>query len=218
MNPFKRIPVLRNLDEAQIEKWSSELMKLIRESIAAETLQITDYVKKLRELNPNISNIDLANKIVSRKSLSASGIGAITGVGGIFTLPISMPTDIYFTFKIQVRMVLSIADVFGWSTNDDTITDVLMIIGGKSAITVAKDLGVAVGNSLTAKFVSENITREVMKKINNIVSRKIITKAGEKSLTSFTKLIPLVGAPIGASFDGIGTYLIGKTAIKFYRG
>ena len=57
-----------------------------------------------------------------------------------------------------------------------------------------------------------------MKKINRTISRKIITKAGEKSFTSFTKLIPFVAAPIGGSINLIGTNTIGNTAILFYSG
>ena len=61
-------------------------------------------------------------------------------------------------------------------------------------------------------------TSEVMKRLNRVISRKIISKAGEKSLISFTKLVPVIGAPIGGAFDYLGTMAVGRTALKFYKG
>lgn len=40
-----------------------------------------------------------------------------------------------------------------------------------------------------------------MKQVNKVVSRKILTKAGEKSLTSFVKLVPVARAAVGYTVD-----------------
>ena len=45
----------------------------------------------------------------------------------------------------------------------------------------------------------------------------LITKAGEKSLTSFTKLVPLVGDPIGGGINLFATNAVGNTALKYYK-
>ena len=74
-----------------------------------------------------------------------------------------------------------------------------------------------IGQEYTKKAISKYITREVMKKINKIVSRKIITKAGEKSLTSFARLAPIASVPIGAAYDYFTTVAIGKAAKKYYK-
>lgn len=57
-----------------------------------------------------------------------------------------------------------------------------------------------------------------MVKIWQIVGRKIITKAGEKSLTIFMKLAPLAGAPIGFVFDWGVTRVVGGLEIKYCKG
>ena len=57
-----------------------------------------------------------------------------------------------------------------------------------------------------------------MKKIWKVIPQKIITKAGQKSLTSFTKMIPLVGAPVGFAFDWAAARTVGRYAIKYYSG
>ena len=68
------------------------------------------------------------------------------------------------------------------------------------------------------KAVNKYITRDVMVKIWKVVGRKIITKAGQKSMTSFVKMVPLVSAPVGFAFDWSATQAVGYMAINFYRG
>lgn len=130
-----------------------------------------------------------------------------------------MPADLYLSFRIQIRMVLAIAYIFGWNINDrDIATDVLLVIGGNSAMEALSGAGIKIGQEFAKKAVNNHINREVMKKINKVISRKIITKAGEKSFTSFTKLVPVVGAPISGTINWVGTQAVGKTALQFYKG
>ncbi|OEH85562.1 hypothetical protein BHU72_15075 [Desulfuribacillus stibiiarsenatis] len=211
--------MLKKMSEDNIEKWSEELLVMIKSSLVKEADCVEGYVNHLRKLNPGILNEDLVSKILLRRSLKNGGIGAICGLCGFITLPITMPTNMYYTFKIQSLLVMSIAYIYGWNIKDEeTATDILLVMGGNASLTALKDVGVKTGQAIAKKAVDKYITREVMKKVNKILTRKIITKAGEKSLISFTKLVPLVGAPIGGSIDFFGTYFVGRTAWKFYKG
>ncbi len=207
------------MTEEQIQKWSHELIEILKRTIEKEAGCVEDYVNQLRKLNPGISNEDLSKKIISRRSLKAGGIGGICNLGGLVTMPFTMPVDLYYTFKIQARMVLAIAYIYDWNIHDeDMATDILLVMGGNAGINALSKAGIKVGQEFAKKAVKKFITREVMKKVNRIVSRRIITKAGEKSLTSFTKLVPIVGAPIGFGVNYLGTRSIGKVAFKFYKG
>lgn len=209
----------KKMTEEQVQKWSQELILILEQVIEKESTYVEEYVNQLKRLNPNISNEKLVRKIIQRRSLKAGGIGAVCGVGGFITMPISLPSDLYYCFRIQARMVLSIAHIFGWDIHDEDIkTDILLVMGGNAGINAIKSAGIKIGQEFGKKGVQKFITREVMKKVNKVISRKIITKAGEKSLTSFSKLVPIVGAPISASFDYFGTKGIGKTALVFYKG
>jgi len=210
---------VKELGEEKIQKWSGELLTLLKTTIEKESTQVEEYVNHLRELNKDIDQESLSKKIISRRSLKAGGVGAVCGLGGLITLPVTMPSDMYLTFRIQARMVLSIAYIYGWNIHEEEIsTDILLVMGGNAGITALKSLGIKTGQEFAKKAVQKHITREVMKKINKVVSRKIITKAGEKSAVSFAKMVPVVGAPIGASFDFFGTKAVGRTALKFYKG
>lgn len=211
--------VIKEFSEEQIKQYSQELIQVLNNEILKEAKHVEKYVDNIRRLNSDIDDMRLARKIVSRRSLKAGGVGAVTNLGGIITMPITMPTDLYLTFRIQARMVLATAYIFGWDIHDrEILTDVLLVMGGNGAMEALSGAGIKVGQEFAKKAVDKYINREVMKKVNKIVSRKLITKAGEKSLTSFTKLVPLVGAPIGGSINYFGTQAVGNTALQFYKG
>ena len=203
----------------EIKDKKNILEKLIDHMIENSIEHIKPYVDKLKSQNPNISNDSLAQKIVKRKSIKNGFIGAGTGLGGVLTLPATVPVDLYASWKIQISMSLAIAYIYGHtSKTTDFKTDIYLILAGDSAKEALKQLGIEVSKGVTKKAIEKHVTREVMKKIWKVIPQKIITKAGEKSLTSFTKLIPLIGAPIGYVFDWTSAKIIGRTAIKYYSG
>ena len=116
-------------------------------------------------------------------------------------------------------MAFSIAYIYGHTENTtDLKTDLYLSLAGDSAKEALKRLGIEISKDITKKAVNKYITRDVMVKIWKVVGRKIITKAGEKSMTSFVKMVPLVSAPIGFAFDWSATQAVGYMAINFYRG
>ena len=180
---------------------------------------VEGYVDKLRQQNPSLSNRELAKKIVRRKSLKNGLVGAITGVGGLLTLPVMIPTDVAMSWRIQIAMVVAVARVFGHTEDTmDLKTDVLLVLAGDSAKEALKRVGIEVTKAATRKAVDRYVTREMMKAIWKVVGKKIVTKAGEKSLLSFARMVPLVGAPVGFGFDWVMARKVGAIAIAYYSG
>ena len=187
--------------------------------ISTDHVKIESYVAKLAMQNPGISQDALAKKILNRKSFKNGLVGAATGIGGLITLPVSIPTDLICSWRIQASMAFSIAYVYGHTKDTtDLKTDLYLILAGDSAKEALKRLGIEASKAVTKKAVEKYITREVMKKIWKVVGQKVITKAGQKSLTSFMKMVPIVGAPVGFTFDWVSTQAVGKFAIKYYQG
>jgi EcsC protein family len=180
---------------------------------------VTIYVRKLRDQNRGISNDDLAWKILHRKTLKNGLIGAATSTGGFITLPVAIPVDLIASWKIQVFMAMSIANVYGLEPdNSDLRTDVYLILAGDSAKEILKQMGIEISKSVTKKAIQKYVTREIMKKIWKVVPQKIITKAGQKSMTSLVRMVPLVGMPVGFAFDYFAARTVGTTAIHYYSG
>lgn len=207
-----------SIDESSKDKLTI-LDKIIDIIVESNPVSIREYVDKLREQNIGISNDDLAKKIVTRKSFKNGLVGAATGIGGVITLPLTVPADLVTSWKIQAAMAFSIAYVYGHNPHTtDLKTDLYLILAGDSAKEALKRIGIETSKVLTKKGIEKYITREVMRHIWKYVGRKIITKAGEKSLTSFVKMVPLVGAPIGFIFNWISAKTVGNFAIDYYKG
>jgi len=203
----------------EIEEKSSALVRLIDWMIEKGQADVDQYVAKLRSQNQGISNDDLAKKIVRRKSAKNGLVGAATGVGGLITLPVTVPTDLVASWRIQIFMAISIAHVYGHNIKTTDIkTDIYLILAGDSAKEALKRVGIEVAKGATKKAVNKYITREVMVQIWKIIPQKIITKAGEKSLTTFMKMVPIVGAPVGYIFDWSAAQVVGRNAINYYSG
>ncbi len=202
-----------------VEDMQRSLETIMDYIITTDSVTIENYIDTLRTQNINISNDELAKKILNRKSFKSGLVGAITGLGGLITLPVSIPADLALSWRIQATMAFSIAYIYGHTQETtDLKTDLYLILAGDSAKEALKRFGIEVSKSVTKKAIDKYITRDVMVKIWKFVGQKIITKAGEKSLTSFMKMVPLVGAPVGFTFDWIATRTVGKIAIKYYKG
>ena len=187
--------------------------------LSTDCVTIESYVDKLRSQNPGVTSDALAKKILSRKSMKNGLVGAVTGLGGMITLPVTIPTDLICSWRIQASMAFSIAYAYGHTKDTtDLRTDLFLILAGDSSKEVLKRLGIETTKGVTKKLVDKYITREVMVKIWKYIPQKIITKAGEKSATSFMKMVPLVGAPVGFVFDWSATQAVGRVAMSYYRG
>ncbi len=201
------------------ESNEKSLEKVINWMIDKSTSNIIHYIDKLRDQNARLSNDELAKKVVNRKAFKNGLIGAISGVGGLITLPVSVPVDLGFSWKIQICMTIAIAHIYGHTADTtDLKTDIYIVLAGDSAKEALKRFGIETTKSVTKKAIEKYITRDVMVKIWKVVGQKIITKAGQKSLTSFTRMVPLIGAPIGFLFDFISAKVVGKIAINYYSG
>lgn len=206
-----------NMQRDDSEDKQSTLEKIMDWTINLD--ETRSYVDKLRQQNPGITNDDLAEKIVDRKAFKSGLVGAVTGAGGVITLPVSVPANLVASWKIQATMAVAIACVYGHDFNTtDLKTDIYLIMAGNSAKEALKRFGIEATKAVTKKAVQKYITKEVMKKIWKVVGQKIITKAGQKSLTSFMKMVPIVGSVVGYFVDTISTGLVGEFAIEYYSG
>lgn len=210
---------MKNVSLPSKEDLENALGTVMDYVLSTDSVKIESYIDKLRKQNPGISSDDLAKKVLHRKSIKNGLVGGITGLGGVITLPVAIPADLVCSWRIQASMAFSIAYIYGHTKETtDLKTDLYLILAGDSAKEALKRFGIEVSKSITKKAVDKYITKDIMVKIWKVVGQKIITKAGGKSMTSFMKMVPIVGAPVGFVFDWTATQTVGNIAIKFYRG
>ena len=151
---------------------------------------------------------DQVDSLIKWQVAKAGASGFLTGLGGIMTLPITIPANVASVIYIQIRMITAIAHMGGYDVNSDKVKSLVYIsMVGNGAKELLKDLGVKVGEKLAVKALSS---------INEKVSVKIAGKIGEKSASSLGKFVPVVGGVIGGSFDAVSTRIVGKAAKRIF--
>lgn len=204
--------------EENLTKDPSALMKFLEKTYDTVTGDLPvvgspkDLAKNfLKEGKSKHSSIDTLIRYQMTKTASS---GFITGIGGLITLPISLPADIAHSYYVQLRMIAAIGHIYEHDIHSDQVrTLCIACLCGKAVQDVLKDIGVKAGQQFTKKLI-QSISGETIKAINKAVGMRLVTKFGEKGVINLGKAIPVVGAGIGASVNAISTYSIGKTAKK----
>lgn len=161
----------------------------------------------------NNNKIDAINSLIRWQNTKAATGGFVTNLGGLVTLPVSIPANMATSLYIQLRMIAAIAHISGYNVYDDKVKTLCFIcLTGKSAADVVKSTGVQIGTKFTASAIQKYITGEMIKSINKAVGFRLMTKAGSTGIINLTKMVPLVGGVIGGAFDGISTNIVGNTA------
>ncbi len=143
--------------------------------------------------------------------------GFITGLGGLITLPVTIPASLGASWIIQARMTAAIAKIYGHDITEDRVkTMILLTLVGQSIEEVVKVAGVDFGKKLTLAAINK-LPGSVCKKINAWVGFRLLTKAGEKGVINLTKLVPVVGGIVGGLVDVASCKIIAKVAITNFR-
>jgi hypothetical protein len=194
------------------------LRRIVNEVLARYGESIAKEAAKVRTMHPTLSDREIADLLIRRYRRRAGCAGALSGAGGAITLPVTLPAGVLASWVIATQTVLAVANVYGYAPDDEQLLfDVLMVLAANGVISTLQEMTTISAQRMSRKAVEKYITREVMVRINRVVPRKALTKAGQKSLTSFTKLAPLIGAPIGYGFEHRFITGVGRRAIGWYE-
>lgn len=209
-------------------------MKKLNEIITAEQFESalsTCYDSALNGTPGSKSCYELANEYLGKYSNKDKAVEAIVinqkakcgttgfllGLGGIVVLPITIPADIASVFYIQLRMIATIAIIYGYEpSNDEVRTLAYVCLTGSSLSKICKDASVAIGEKIAINMIKQ-MPKSILTKINQAVGFRLATKFGEKSIISLGKMVPAVGGIIGGIFDYTSTDVISKAAVKTFK-
>jgi len=192
-----------------VEQAGQALSKAIDLATGNDVEAICEFVDTIKKNNPDLSNIELAKKIAQKRTWFAGLAGGVYGAGGFITIA----PDLFTMWRIQGRLILATAYIFGHNLESPERRDeILIVMGIASGSEAAKKVAIEAGKEGLKKTLLTPAIKEIIKKLPN----KIITIAGEKSLLNVAKLVPLIGIPITFGIDFFSTKMVGKAAIEFY--
>lgn len=173
----------------------------------------SDYLKKNND--PEIA----VKKMLKNQIVKCTTSGALTGFGGIITLPVTVPANVASVLYVQMRMIACAAYMAGYDLKSDQVqTFVYACLAGVSVNELVKQAGVKVGVKMATGAIKK-IPGKALTKINQKVGFRLITKFGEKGVINLGKMVPGVGAVIGGTLDFAETKVIANRAYKmFFEG
>lgn len=144
------------------------------------------------------------DKLIKQESKKAALGAVFTGLGGVISLPITIPANLISTLFIQMRLVTAIAILQGYDVKEEKIKVLVYI-----------SLCVMPGKQKMWKtFVNliHKSNQEVIKKISLNINNILISIMNLKHGTKIIRLFPFIGSVTGGVVDGLMTYQIGQFA------
>ena len=159
---------------------------------------------------------DAAKALIRGQLAKCSTSGFLAGLGGVITLPVAIPANISSVIYVQLRMIAAIAKLGGYDPRDDQVQTLAYVcLTGQAATAVLKDTGINIGGKIAVAGIKK-IPGEALKKINQKVGFRLLTKFGETGAINLGKAVPVVGGLIGGGFDFATTKIIADNAYKMF--
>lgn len=170
-----------------------------------------EYLKGEKDLDRKVSSL------IRWQNSKCATSGFICGLGGIITMPVTIPANLSSVLYVQLRMIAAIAYMGGYDVKDDRVkTLAYLCLAGSKATNILKDVGIQVGKKVAKQFIEKRISGEALIAINKKVGFRLITKFGEKGVINLGKGVPIAGGIIGSLVDGVSTNTIGNVAKKVF--
>lgn len=202
------------LDQEGVMRLLDKLYEQATQGIAMVSPPIEETAGDYLRKNPDIDTA--AKKFINYQIAKCTTSGFLAGLGGIITLPVTIPANVSSVLYVQMRMIAGLAYMGGYDTDSDQVqTLVYACLAGISVDQVLKQAGIKFGNKFAMATVKK-IPGEVLAKINQRVGFRFITKFGTKGIINLGKAVPAVGGVIGGGFDFIETKAIANRAYGLF--
>lgn len=151
------------------------------------------------------------------QSTKAASVGFITGLGGVATLPVSIPTALLANYSLSARQAAAIAYLRGYDIASDQVqTAVLLCLLGDSLETVLAQSGIEIGKSISLNLLNQ-LPGKTLMEINKQVGFRLLTKFGQTGVVNLVKGIPVIGGVCGGAINAVYINQTGKVALRLFK-
>ena len=202
------------LDEKQMLAILNELYDKVLDGIPMVSQSVdemaSDYLSRYDSVDK------AAQELVNYQIIKCGTSGFITGLGGVITLPVTIPANVGTVLYVQLRMIAALALMGGFDLRSDQVqTMIYACLTGQALTDIVKQTGIKVGQKITLNAI-KNIPGKVLISINQKVGFRLVTKFGETGVVNIAKLVPLAGGVVGGAFDIGSTRIIAANAYYIF--
>lgn len=156
--------------------------------------------------------------LIDRHVRAAGVQGFVTNLGGLVTMPVTIPANVSGLVLLQCHLVAAIAHVHGYDLDDPRVRNAVLacLLGPHGATELVRagrlpssPMGMAtspVHDPALDATISEAVSAEVL---GRVTGRRMATTVGRR--------IPMFGGGVGAVSDGVSTYRVGRYAERELR-
>ncbi|MBU3914692.1 EcsC family protein [bacterium] len=145
-----------------------------------------------------IEQINALAKWEGRKNFTS---GFLTSLGGILTLPVSIPASLGANWILQTRMVAAMAYIGGFDIDDPPVrmSIALCLLGRKGKDVLNQDFEKVKEEINKSRMIS--IPKRTLLIINQTIASRLMKIAAKKGFSRISKAIPLFGGVFGGIID-----------------
>ncbi len=145
-----------------------------------------------------MEQIEALAKWEGRKNFTS---GFLASLGGILTLPVSIPASLGANWILQTRMVAAMAYIGGFDIDDPPVrmTIALCLLGRKGKDVLNQDFEKVKEQINKSKIIS--VPKRTLLVINQTIASKLMKLAATKGFSRISKTIPLFGGVFGGFID-----------------
>ena len=164
-----------------IEKMQQFIEQMIDQVTTHDHQKVRDYVDGLYLKDSHLSQTQIAQKIINHQSNISGFAGAITGMGGLVTLPVTIPIDLVKHLHIQAYTICALSHLYGYPLDrPDLKTDLLLILSDGSFKKIAEFLAKEAKSHVKDKHTVEKaVAKLISQRISKQVSIHSLEKAGQ---------------------------------------
>lgn len=159
----------------------------VNDALSPDVSRLQERFQKLKAQNPTATDEVLIGKIIQGQALRCGIVGAITGFGGFFTLPIALPVDIIASLYLQAGLVNFIAAHYGPGQDrewEKHVRSYLVVSGGGQ--------------------VTQTTSRAIIGFLVRVIGK------------SLSKLVPIFSAIISFVVNYLIAQAMGRLALRWY--
>lgn len=146
--------------------------------------------------------------------LLAGTSGFVTNLGGLLTIPASLPTELVSTLYIDLRLIGGIAYLRGYDLGDARVQTVMLAaLAGNAALDNLKKAMIAAGET----YMKHHLNHVVLNRINLTLRHLLLKRFTLSTATALTKVVPLVGGAIGGLTDTLTTQAVASAAKRLFK-
>ncbi|HET8987826.1 MAG TPA: EcsC family protein [Humibacillus sp.] len=161
-------------------------------------------------------DVEQAITIIRRdhRQLGAVG-GFVTGLGGFFTMPISLPANVLEFYLLGTRMTAATARVRGYDLNQPEIRSaVLLTLIGADSDDLLKKAGLVAAGGKLSSLAFNRLPAPALMVLNKAIGFRLLGRIGGSTFAKLGRAVPIIGGLLGAAIDVYMLSRIGAQAAK----